>query len=275
MELVNFHVHSTGSDGESSPEEMVLAAIDSGFKTICFTDHYKLPSEFSHEHDHFRSESYIKEVKKLQKKFKGKIEILLGAEFDWIEKFKAWTAEEIKTGDYDFVLGSVHFIFDGDEYIPIDSSREEWVQLAKKLGGEEQLARAYYGQMREMIKSKLFDCVSHFDLVKIYNKDSVLFSEFEPWYKDEVLKTLDIAAKEKICIEINPRGFFRHVGVQYPSEWIMQEANKRGIKITVGNDAHKVSEILDGFPEALDMARKAGYKNVSVFRKRKMSEVEL
>ena len=39
MELFDLHVHSTFSDGENEPGEIVLAAIAKGVKTLGFSDH--------------------------------------------------------------------------------------------------------------------------------------------------------------------------------------------------------------------------------------------
>jgi histidinol phosphatase-like PHP family hydrolase len=38
---INFHMHSTGSDGKMKPEEVVQEAIAAGIKYMCFTDHYE------------------------------------------------------------------------------------------------------------------------------------------------------------------------------------------------------------------------------------------
>ena len=39
MDLFDLHVHSTFSDGENEPGEIVLAAIAKGVKTLGFSDH--------------------------------------------------------------------------------------------------------------------------------------------------------------------------------------------------------------------------------------------
>ncbi|MDO4207467.1 MAG: PHP domain-containing protein, partial [Lachnospiraceae bacterium] len=39
MTKQDFHVHTTYSDGDNSPEEMILAAIDKGMTKIGISDH--------------------------------------------------------------------------------------------------------------------------------------------------------------------------------------------------------------------------------------------
>jgi histidinol-phosphatase (PHP family) len=274
--LINSHVHSTGSDGKLTPEEMTKEAINAGLSYICFCDHYKRPEAFRKSKENFDYEAYVNEIKRLQKKYKDKIEIAFGTEIDWFEKYQDWISNEVGNhkNRYDMIIGSIHYLFDGNEYHPLDSTKETWEKVADKVGIKE-FVMEYYNQLRLMIKSNLFNCIGHFDIIKIYNKDFRLFNEQEDWYKEEVLKTLDEAAKLKICIEINTHGFKKEVGVQYPSEWILKEMNKRNIPITISSDAHRTGEIGDRLFDAYNLARKAGYESIVKFKNRKMIREKL
>ncbi|MBU2523433.1 MAG: histidinol-phosphatase HisJ [Nanoarchaeota archaeon] len=281
--LINSHVHSTGSDGKLAPEDMVKEAIAAGISYICFCDHYKRPEAFrklSSHHGPFNYEfdygAYVNEIRGLQKKYKDKIEISLGTEMDWLEGYEEWTANEIKDHKklYDQIIGSVHYVLFGKEYLSINTTPEKWMEIANGIGMKEFVGK-YYHLLRVMIKSNFFTCLGHLDMVKIYNKDSRLFNEQDEWYKKEVLKTLDEAAKAKICIEINTHGFKKDVGAQYPSEWILKEMKKRNIPITISSDAHRTGEINDKLIEAFALARKAGYKSIMKFKDRKMIEVKI
>ena len=78
MQIGDFHVHSTGSDGELTPNELVELAIKLKLPYICFTDHYPFPPGFKEDSrwDHFHSEKYFQEAQTAKEKYKDKIKIV-------------------------------------------------------------------------------------------------------------------------------------------------------------------------------------------------------
>ena len=145
---INFHIHSTGSDGKMSPEEVVKEAIANGLHFICFTDHYKFPKNFKEMNGHhpvylkellriqkyrenFHNPSYVKEVRKLAKTYSEEIDVSFGVEIDWLEYDIECIAEEIKKESYDYVLGSVHCIPLKGVYWPVDCGKGGKKELLK------------------------------------------------------------------------------------------------------------------------------------------------
>lgn len=287
MNKVNFHIHSTGSDGKLTPEEIVKEAIKAGITHICFTDHYKRPegTEVNDWSKEFHSDNYFREVDRLKKEYEDKINIYFGVEFDWFEEHKDWIVGEIKKRDYDFILGSVHFLKFKEKYLILGWFDKFWEEILKKTHPDKYV-REYYNQVRLMVESGLFDCVSHLDVVKVGNVNNKYFDKNSEWYKKEVLETLDTIKKEGIAIEINASGWTTSQGEQYPSEWILREAFSRGIPIVIGTDFHgnndgdnpykidydRIDTNLEG---AYELARKVGYKSVLIFKNRKREEVEI
>ncbi|MGV8151480.1 MAG: histidinol-phosphatase [Candidatus Nanoarchaeia archaeon] len=265
------HNHSTGSDGKLTPEEVVKKAISLGWKYVYFTDHYKTPENLNfHYFKGFFSDSYIKNILELKEKYKDKIKVLLGGEFDFIADYAAWTKNEIAKQDYDYVIGSLHKVKFKDKYFDPEPGIEEWIKNVNEFGGVEKFVTEYYKQVGLMIKSGLFDSVAHLDYVKIYNKDNKFFNEDSSWYKKEVLEVLDLIKKNKKVLEVNSGGI-RKTGETFPSLWIIKEAKKRNIPITLGLDAHWETHYNNDYlSELVQIAKKAGYNNVVRFEKRKM-----
>jgi len=277
---INFHVHSTGSDGKVSPEEVVKEAIDANIDFICFTDHYKNPKDNATiwSRDKFFSKEYIAEVKRLQKAYNNKIDISFGVELDWYEKHQEWLKSEIAKNKFDYVLGSVHFLPLNDSYYAFDfgdGKDEQFMQIAEKFGSVENLIHEYYNQLRLMIKSKMYDAVGHFDYIKRYNTNEKIFSENSDFYKKEVITTLKELAKSGMAIEINLRGFAKSVQIQYPNLWILKEAEKQKIPLTIGGDSHKSGEIGQYLKQGYELAKQAGYKEIVRFKARKKITIPL
>ncbi len=275
MDKINFHIHSTGSDGKLTPEEVVKEAIAAGIKYMCFTDHYGLPSGVAEEVDSVEphSAAYVREVRRLQRAYKKDIDIAFGAELDWLEHHQEWLKQELKKRKYDYVLGSIHFLEKNGRYYVFDLGKEgkqEWLEVADVFGGVENFVNEYYKQIRLMAKSRLYDCVGHFDIVKMYNADSSLFSENSGWYKQGVNSALDSIKDAGMSLEINTHGLIKVTASQYPSFWILKEARKRNIPLTVGTDAHRTGQVNQDIDKAYSLAKQAGYKEIVRFKARKM-----
>ena len=163
------------------------------------------------------------------------------------------------------------------EYLPINWTEELFLEAIDKSKGIKNLVKEYYKQARLIAQSEAFECIAHFDLIKCWNKDSKYFSDKEDWYKYEVLKTLDEISKSKISIEINTSNWrdFYPCEEQCPSLWILQEAKKRNIPITIGSDGHKKEHIGTGLERAIILAKQAGYISILKFKKRKPIQIPI
>ena len=62
--LTNFHTHTTFCDGQNTPEEMVLAAIEKGFSALGFSGHGY--TTFDTSYCITDTDGYCREIKRLQ-----------------------------------------------------------------------------------------------------------------------------------------------------------------------------------------------------------------
>ena len=99
----NYHTHTTFCDGTASLEEMVLSAIDRGFKVIGFSGHSCTAYDGCYCMSLDGTRKYKDEIKRLRLKYAGKILILCGIEQDF--------GSDEPIDDYDYVIGSVHATF--------------------------------------------------------------------------------------------------------------------------------------------------------------------
>ncbi len=241
MEKVSYHTHSNISDGELSPRELIELAIKKGFKILAITDHYPRPKgiESNNWSNGFYTDEHYAELKKLQKEYESKIKVLVGAEFEWYPKHKKWIANEVKRRAYDIKIISIHQIFINGKYYTINYLEKEKGNILDAFGNNvKKVINCYYGTLRDAISSGLFDVVGHLDLIKTLEDGTRYFSEDEEWYRKEVFETLKLIKKVGIKMEVNLQGFSKALNEQWPSKWIIDEANKMGIELLVGTDAH-------------------------------------
>jgi histidinol-phosphatase (PHP family) len=273
MAKMNFHMHTTGSDGKLTPEETIIRAIELGLKFICLTDHYKNSPNSDPWGENFQSENYLTDILKLKEKYKDKIDISFGTEFNWNSRDASWIKKEIKKRKYDFLIGSVHGIVINKKYYSITATEKTWSELLKNFKTIENVTKEYYKEIRTLAKSGLFDTVGHLDILKIYTDYSF---QNKDWYKREVLDTLNVIKKSGMCIEINTSGWKRaKCKEQYPAIWILKEIKKLNIPITIGSDSHYPDEIDLGLEKALEIAKEIGFTHVNIFKNRKRIEMKI
>ena len=102
----DLHTHTTWSDGVNSPEQMILTAIDLGYKYYGISDHAgNLPIANALQSD--RIEEYITDITTLKNKYHDKIAIYIGAEVE-INKDGEYEIKDKYLAQLDYVIGAIH-----------------------------------------------------------------------------------------------------------------------------------------------------------------------
>ena len=248
-------MHSVYSDGASTLEDLVRSALAKNFKKIALTDHMPLPFSDTSAMKREELDGYRKEISSLQKKFEGKIEILMGLEMDYLPKYKEWTKEILNYG-WDYTVGSIHFFAEEKEDTPYIVDSEPAFLLAYEevfKSNSEAMCNAYYALVQKMVKTGWFDTVGHLDLIKKYNENNKFFNEQESWYKKIIEETLDTIQKSNMNIEINTTGLNKIVKKQYPSSWIITSCKKKKIPLELNSDAHHPNQIGQYFDKCAEL----------------------
>ena len=131
----------------------------------------------------------------------------------------------------------------------------------------------YYHKLQNMISSEEFDfdVVCHFDLPKKYNKRA----NDKDLVMNEVIKTLELAKKANLTIEINTGGLRKEIKEQYPRSDIIEKIYELDIPILLGSDCHQPNELAYKFNKMIKLVRKIGYNQLAHFNKRKRSFIEI
>ena len=118
-----------------------------------------------------------------------------------------------------------------------------------------------------MAKSKLFDIVGHFDLIKVFKfipKGDIVKMAF---------KALLAIQASGMVLELNVAGYRKKVQEPYPSRELLEVAFTLNIPITFSSDAHKPEQVAMFNEEIVKMARDIGYTKCSYFVKRQRIEL--
>ncbi len=233
--------HATGN-----MHEYVDRALFQGVTVYGFSCHAPMEYDMKFRMGFDELKDYLKDIEEMQKRYEGICEIRSGFEVDFLE---GYIDNRVIDAKVDYLIGSVHFLghwgFDNPEFI---------AEYAKKDMNECWLK--YLLALQHMAKSRLFDIVGHFDLLKIFNyPPSSMLNE-------AIYETLECIKMADMVLEINTAGLRKPIAEMYPSMDILKIAHSLGIPITIGSDAHSVEQVGFGRIKALQAALDAGYKEI-------------
>ena len=251
----DFHVHTTYCDGKNSPEDMIQEAIRLGMRKLGFSGHSYTPFDLEPCMSQEGTEHYRHEIHALKEKYRGRIEILCGTECDYYS--------DIDPEDYDYVIGSVHYIDCGGVFRHLDHT-PEMLQTAidESFGGDPYaLAEHYYSLVADVVNKTHADVIGHFDLITKLNADNRFFDEDNPRYVEAANSALDSLLKTGKPFEINTGGVSRgYTDFPYPSLRILKYIAERGGSVILSSDSHRKDTLMFGFGKYEELAHSLGLK---------------
>lgn len=233
MNKVDLHTHSTFSDGNNTPEEIVISAIEKGMKKIGISDHSFTAFDQSYCIPKNKINNYIACINDLKTKYNDKIEVLLGIEQDYY-------SDEC-TKNYDYVIGSVHYVKIDNNYIPVDETADILKDAATKYfqGNIYDLIDLYYHTVSNVISKTNADIIGHIDLISKFNENNLLFDEKDPRYVRAYTKACDKLLETGKVFEINTGAISRgYKTAPYPSNDIFSYLKSKGAKFILSSDSH-------------------------------------
>lgn len=279
--LFNLHTHSRYCDGSGEPEAYIRAALKAGFHTLGFSSHAPVPfpNNFAIQ-DQESMENYAREIRALKEKYKDRMQIFLGLELDYISGITMDFDQIRKELQLDYTIGSVHLVRnpDREKLWFIDGPKSESFDhgLQEVFGGDiEAAVGAYYTQVNEMLINERPDIAGHFDKIKMHNRGRY-FREDENWYRSLVYETMEIIRQTGVIVEVNTRGIYKKRSDDlYPGKWVLAEALKMDIPITLSADAHHPDEVDGYYPETIIILKELGFRSLTCLSPQGWIEQEL
>lgn len=246
---------------------MAQAAWANGYSILGFSAHAPLsffaPWNLSWE----RMNAYADVIRALDSRWRERgMRVLLGLEIDYIPGLAGPGDQRYDAIRPDFRLGSVHYIVGcGPERFTVDEPAADFATHMAAIGPDpgRQVVREYYRSLCLLIESGGFDILGHFDLVKKNNGLKVWFDESSTFYRSLAGEAIDLAASRDRVIEINTGGIARKKTPEtYPSITLLKLMREKGVRVTVGDDAHAPAHLGAYQDLARLAAREAGYGSV-------------
>ena len=178
--------------------------------------------------------------------------VKLGIELDYIPEYEDEIREFAKSYQFDYVLGSIHWLDDFGFDHP--ALIHEWDDK-----DVDKIYDEYFDTLQLAVKSGIFDVIAHPDVIKVFGHKAR--KDMSERY-EELAKTL---SKMNLCIEVSTAGLRKPVEEIYPASQLMEYFKKYNVSIMLNSDAHVPNDVGKDFNRALDFIKSFGYKELCYF----------
>ncbi|MBS1879178.1 MAG: histidinol-phosphatase HisJ family protein [Actinobacteria bacterium] len=185
----------------------------------------------------------------------------LGIECDYVPGAEERTEALLGARDLDYVVGSVHFVGEGDTAVDHEGF-DVWE------GGDadaDEIWRRYFDAFAAAARSGLFDILAHPDLVKVWGRARPLpAADLRGFYEPAVEAILAGGA----AVELSTAGLRKPVGELYPAPEFARLCAEAGVPFALSSDAHLPEQVGFGYDRALELLESLGVGEICVFEGR-------
>ena len=185
-------------------------------------------------------------------------DLRLGIEADFIPGREDRMANVLEGRDWDYVVGSVHFL--GDHAVDYDRY-DVWTR------GEspERVWTTYFEWLGEAARSGMFDILAHPDLVKVWGPE-------RPRPEGDLRRFYDRAmegiAESGIAVEVSTAGLRKPTAELYPDRAFLEMVLDAGNPLALSSDAHTPEQLGFRYDDALAVLDDLGVRELAVFERR-------
>jgi len=190
-------------------------------------------------------------------------DLRLGIEADFVPGGEDRMANLLDAHDFDYVIGSVHFL--RDESLDMDDYS---IWSSDRARSAEEIWSRYFQTLAEAARSGLFDILAHPDLVKVWGRgrpdrpmpEGDLRRYYEP--------AIEAIAETQIAVEVSTAGLRKPVDELYPARAFLQMCVEAGAPVALSSDAHRPEDVGADYEQALELLECVGITELSVFEHR-------
>jgi histidinol-phosphatase (PHP family) len=182
----------------------------------------------------------------------------LGIEMDFVPGREDRIATVLDSEDFDYVVGSVHFLGKG---AVDDPEFDVWSRDADP----DKLWRRYFETIAETARTGLYDILAHPDLVKYWGHGRPLPQRDVRFHYEPAIEAI---AETQIAVEVSTAGWRKPVDELYPSDAFAEMCVDAGAVFALSSDAHVPADIGYEYDRAVKTMRGWGVDEICVFERR-------
>jgi histidinol-phosphatase (PHP family) len=191
--------------------------------------------------------------------------LALGIEADYIAGAEDRMATLLDARDWDYVIGSVHFV--QNRAIDMPGDWDIW-----RGSDPDKVWRRYFETLGEAARTGLYDIIAHPDLVKVWGQDGP-WPERDPRFYYEA--AMEGIAESDVAIEVSTAGLRKPVEEIYPARGFLEMCLEAGRPVALSSDAHTPNDLAYRYDEALEYLDSLDVRELAVFegRQRRMEPI--
>lgn len=265
--LTDYHVHLR-PDGEGSEFEKYMtaenadryraAAEEAGVTELGASEHiYRFKQALAVWDHPYWLMNAVDDIDEYEA-FVRSTDLKLGIEADYVPGREEHMAELLEGHDWDYVLGSVHFL----KQAAVD---HEGYDIWRERTDPDDIWREYFETLASAARTGSYDIMSHPDLVKIWGKDRPLPTRDLQFFYEPAVEAF---AEVGVTVEMSTAGLRKPIGEIYPAPAFIDMCLDAGLKFALSSDAHEPMYIGHGYEQATELLAAHGITEIATFTKR-------
>jgi histidinol-phosphatase (PHP family) len=272
--LTDYHVHLRPDDEGATPHEYFTrgnaeryreTAAERGIEELGVSEHvYRFVQSLDvWTHPWFRHWAHD-DLDEYCSFVRDETDLRLGLEVDFLAGREDRVSNLLDGRDWDYVIGSVHFLRDDAIDLNAEPGWEPW-DIWRRGEDPEKVWARYFETLGEAARAGLFDILAHPDLVK-------LFGQRVPRPEGDLRRFYDRAmdgiADSDVAIEVSTAGLRKPVGEIYPAPAFLEMCLEAGQPVALSSDAHVPDQLGYEYERAAEWLRDLGVTEIAVFDRR-------
>lgn len=254
------HTHSRHSfDGSETIEAMCEAAVAAGVRSLTVTDHCDLGVSLLPDWRE-RLLGSAAEVETARTHFQGQLTLSYGVELGQAIHDMPAAQQVLALADYDVVLGSLHNLY----------QTEDFYFLQVKTGEKKALLGRYFEELLQLARTDTFDVLAHITYAYRYMGYGDNIPPVQT-FESPLREIFTALAQSGKALELNTSGLYRSPKARaMPDLWELKLFKTCGGElVALGSDAHIAANIGRGIEEGQALLREAGFAYQAVYQARK------
>jgi histidinol-phosphatase (PHP family) len=192
-------------------------------------------------------------------------DLRLGIEMDFVPGSEDRIANVLDGRDWDYVVGSVHFLRD-------HSLDTEDYSIWGAGESADRIWRRYFETVAHSALSGLYDIIGHPDLVKVWGSATPVPDRDPRFFYEPAVEAF---AEAGVAVELSTAGWRKPVGEQYPSVAFLEMLIDAGCPLALSSDAHEPDQLGFEYERAVELLESLGVGEIAVFegRQRRMEPI--
>jgi histidinol-phosphatase (PHP family) len=267
--LTDYHVHLRPDDPDTPAERYFTAANaqryrdaaeERGIAELGVSEHLHRFYDALDVWDHpFWRENAADDLESYVAFVREETDLRLGIEADFVPGREDRMANLLDRYEWDYVLGSVHFL--RDFAVDMPGAYDVWGR------GEspEKVWKRYFDTLAEAARTGMYDIMAHPDLVKVWGKGRPGPEGDRARYYEPAVEAF---ADAGVAVEVSTAGLRKPVGEIYPARGFLELVVEAGCPIALSSDAHLPEHVGFEYERALELLADVGVTEIVVFEGR-------